>query len=47
MFALSSQRPPTFPVKDKLGNWRQMEMQADLILWLALFVVLGAVAIFL
>jgi hypothetical protein len=29
------------------GNWRQMEMQADLILWLALFVGLGAVAIFL
>ena len=28
------------------GNWRQMEMQADLILWLALFVGLGAVAIF-
>jgi hypothetical protein len=26
--------------------WRQMEMQADLILWLALFVGLGAVAIF-
>jgi hypothetical protein len=31
-----------------LGNLRQMEMQADLFLdWLALFVGLGAVAIFL